>query len=374
MRRIRIERGIFKIEGEKENPYLVAVSVRHPQTRQRNYRQQRAANLTFARSLKTSLMQELRMAVTKGPDLMLSEFVRNHFYEHFKEESRPSTFKRSVSSIEANILPKLGHVKLKEITTKQIHDFLRGEDKRLSGQSRRHLLSFFRRIYRTAILLEHAVYNPAEAVPTPKIKRKTPLVLSEAEVKRLLAYLRENQPIMFCHAFLAVHTLARAGELRALTWADVDFVMNFINISKTDDPKTGLKDCPKNGEARKVPISPELKSVLLELKKLTYTNPSDLVLPHWREFADGEQGKPLKLILRALNMPPIRWHDLRATGITLMVTSGTAHSKIMKISGHKSISSFNIYLRLAGVDVAGATDHIFLLSDPEGKATDDQED
>ena len=157
-----------------------------------------------------------------------------------------------------------------------------------------------------------------------------------------------NHPIIFYHAFLAINTLARAGELRALLWSDIDFERGFISISKTCDPKSGLKNCPKNGEARLVPISPETKQVLLELKERTYTCDTDLVLPHWREFADGEQGKPLKLILRA-------------TGITLMLNTNMPHIKVMKISGHRSLSSFTIYIRLAGVDITGATDHITLL-------------
>src|SRR5262245_40284823 len=125
MKQVKVERGIFKIEGEKENPYLVLVSVRHPTTKKRHYRQQRVANLTLARSTKAELIQELRTFVTKGPALTLSEFIRNHFYAHFQEESRPSTFKRSVSVIEANIIPALGSRKLTEVTTKEIADLLR---------------------------------------------------------------------------------------------------------------------------------------------------------------------------------------------------------------------------------------------------------
>jgi integrase len=371
MKQVRVERGIFKLEGEKENPYLVLVSVRNPKTKKRHYRQQRVANITLARTTKSSLIQELRTSITKGPSLTLVEFVRNHFYPHFNENSSPSAYKRSVSVIEANIIKSLGNRKLTEITTKEIHDLLRIDASPLSSQSRRHILSHFRRIFKTAILFEFAVHNPADAVPTPKVKRKPPLVLSESDLKKLLSYLRENQPVMFYYAFLAVRTLARAGELRALTWADVDFERDLIDISKTDDPKTGLKDCPKNGEARKIPIDPETRAILLELRQLTYKTDSDLVLPHWREFAGGEQGKPLKLILSALGLTPIRWHDLRATGITLMLTKRTPHSVIMKISGHRSISSFNIYVRLAGVEVKGETDHIKLLDTDEDDESED---
>ena len=76
---------------------------------------------------------------------------------------------------------------------------------------------------------------------------------------------------MFYHAFLAVYTLARAGELRALTWADVDLEGMTISINKTCDPKTGIKNCPKNGESRLIPINAEIRKILLELREMTCT-------------------------------------------------------------------------------------------------------
>lgn len=190
----------------------------------------------------------------------------------------------------------------------------------------------------------------------PKIKRKEPLELTHEQVIKLLKYLRENHPIMFYHVALSVHSCARAGEVRALTWADVDLENDRISIAKTLDPKVGLKFYVKNGEPRKVPVNSELKSILLALREQTYTSPTDPVLPHWREFADGEQGKPLKIICRGLGIPPIRYHDLRATGITLMLLNNVPLAKVMLVAGHKRITSTQIYLRLSGVEAIDATE------------------
>jgi integrase len=82
--------------------------------------------------------------------------------------------------------------------------------------------------------------------------------------------------------------LARAGELRALTWADIDFSTRFITISKTRVPKTGLKLSTKSNDIRKVWINDELMELLKELEQATFSAPSDQVLPHWRESAQNE--------------------------------------------------------------------------------------
>ena len=99
-----------------------------------------------------------------------------------------------------------------------------------------------------------------------------------------------------------------------------------------------------------------LEKLLLELQHETFDGPMSYVLPYWREFASGEQGKPLKIICRALGIPEIKYHDLRATGITLMLGNGVALPAVMKTAGHKRISSTQVYLRLSGIEAEGATD------------------
>jgi integrase len=164
-------------------------------------------------------------------------------------------------------------------------------------------------------------------------------VLSEDQVKLLLGDLKENHTELFFHVALAVHTLARAGELRALTWADIDFSTRLINISKTRDPKTGLKLSTKGNEIRKVWINDELMELLKELKQTTFSASSDQVLPHWREFAQNEQGKPLKIFCQRLGLPLIRFHDLRASGITILLNRGVPLPQVMKLAMDSKINS-----------------------------------
>jgi integrase len=166
---------------------------------------------------------------------------------------------------------------------------------------------------------------------------------------------------MFYHVAIALHTMCRAGELRALTWADIDWQGRLLTVNKTRDAKTGLKLGTKNSESRKIPINNELLTILEELRRETFSAPSDPILPYWREFASGEQGKPLKLICQSLQLPPIRFHDLRATGITLLLMKGVALTRVMLVAGHKRISSTNIYLRASGREAEGATDCLQLL-------------
>jgi integrase len=63
---------------------------------------------------------------------------------------------------------------------------------------------------------------------------------------------------------LAMTSGLRHGEILALSKADIDQELPILLIRHSWSGKDGLKT-PKNGEARKVPVMPEIKEMLLEL-------------------------------------------------------------------------------------------------------------
>ena len=153
---------------------------------------------------------------------------------------------------------------------------------------------------------------------------------------------------------LAAKTGMRSGELYALTWGDVDFERNLITVSKQWTKKDGLT-ATKNRGNRIVPISQDLNKFLHELKHVETPN-SDPVLPRLVEWTHGEQSKVLREFCKATNIKEVKFHDLRATFITNMLSQGVPLVKVMSIVGHKKMETTDIYLRLAGVDIKGATD------------------
>ena len=110
----------------------------------------------------------------------------------------------------------------------------------------------------------------------------------------------------------------------------------------------------KSGDNRVVPISQDLRVFLIELKKAQ--KDQDSVLPHLVEWTHGEQAKVLKEFCKGIGITSVKFHDLRATFITNMLSQGVPLVKVMSIVGHKKMETTDIYLRLAGVDIKGATD------------------
>ena len=57
---------------------------------------------------------------------------------------------------------------------------------------------------------------------------------------------------------------------------------------------------------------------------------------------------------------PVRFHDLRASWATMMLSSGIEPYKVMAMGGWKDLKTMTIYCRKAGVDIKGITDHLNL--------------
>ena len=181
-----VERSIFKIGDGKESFYLVDVSIRN-KAGKRRFRQSKAPNLTVARTLREELKAALRKEMLSPPKITLEQFITNHYLAQLQERSRPSTFIRTRSCINANIISHLGSLDLRSLQTADIHNLLVSTLKHIKGQTKRHILASLRDICRLANLTGHLNFNPALSVPSPKLEKRNPLVLKEREVLSLLA-------------------------------------------------------------------------------------------------------------------------------------------------------------------------------------------
>jgi integrase len=156
---------------------------------------------------------------------------------------------------------------------------------------------------------------------------------------------------------LSLDTGLRNGELYALKWDSVDLKKRIIYITHSWNKINGLKET-KSGDDRVVEIAPSLLPILIDLKEKTT---DEFVLPRIRDWETGTQAKPLKEYLKTLNLPLIRFHDLRASWATIMLSKGIEPIKIMSMGGWKDLKTMQIYIRKSGINIQGITDKLTFL-------------
>ena len=207
-------------------------------------------------------------------------------------------------------------------------------------------------------------------VPAPKQK-----VLTSNEANTLLKEAQTCNHRFYAHWTVALFTGMRNGEIYALRVSDVDLEAGIIHVSKQFTSRDGLHET-KTNLSRVVPIADELKPLLkwfmskggfketlwkwkdeAKQEKVSFVW-ENLLLPRVREWKQGDQSRFLRDFCRGIGIPEVKFHDLRATFITNMLSKCVALNVVMSIVGHRRIATTDIYNRLAGVGVKGSTNKI----------------
>ncbi|MCB0347522.1 MAG: site-specific integrase [Bdellovibrionales bacterium] len=215
-------------------------------------------------------------------------------------------------------------------------------------------LKMIKRLFEMAVQEGILSKNPATglSVVVPKSVQK---VLTAEEAEILLKAAKETHHSFYPVWAFALMTGMRSGEMYALKWSDINFDTDVIHVNKQWTSKEGFGPT-KTRENRVVPISPDLRVFLKELK--LKTGDSEFVLPRLKRWTKGLQARVLKEFCKGLNITDIKFHDLRATFITNMLAQGVPLVTVMAIVGHARMSTTDVYLRLAGVNVRGATNKL----------------
>lgn len=237
------------------------------------------------------------------------------------------------------------------ITTQEIRQLIKTKVGDRSPTTQKNVLKFIRGVFKYGI--ELGVINRD---PCPQMKfqsgDKIKKVLTEEQVKLFLNKAKEFGWPWYPHVAMALYTGMRNGELYALTWDKVNLEQRTMLIDSSWNNRDGFK-CTKSGDDRIVEIAPNLVPIVANLKIIQAD--STFVLPRMSQWDEGRQAAAIQMFLAGLGLPLIRFHDLRATWATIMLSKGIEPAKVMVMGGWKDMKTLMIYLRKAGISIRGIT-------------------
>ena len=335
------------------NTWIAFFSKRHPVTRQPKslrrigYKTQAEARRA---EMELAVLVDRKLHETVAPKwLPLVEEYRNVSLD---KGMTAKTVENYYVCLKAHTFETWGDRFVDSITTEEIRALIKSRlgDKAASHQ--KNVLKFIRSVFRYA--LELGVINRN---PTPEMKfkfgDKIKRVLTEPQVEILLNKAKEYDWAWYPHVAMAVYTGMRNGELYALTWDKVNLDERTMLVDSAWNKKDGFKST-KSGDDRIAEIAPPLLPMLRELK-LKSTD-SHFVLPRLNQWNDGSQAAALRMFMIGLGLPVVRFHDLRATWCTLMLSKGIQPAKVMVMGGWKNLKTLMVYMRKAGIETRGITD------------------
>ncbi len=210
------------------------------------------------------------------------------------------------------------------------------------------------------------IESPGRGVSIPKVETKMQPILNRDEIKLFLRKAKETNHEYYYLWTVAVSTGCRSGELWALRWTDISFETKMISITKSFSSRLGCDKSTKTKESRQVPINAPLEMLLKELRLKTAS--TGYVLPRITSWRRGEASKVSRNFCEALGLPEITFHATRACFAVQCLLSGLDVLTTMKLGGWKNVKSFQHYVRLAGIDIQGATDRLDLIPETTNAA------
>lgn len=267
----------------------------------------------------------------------------------------PKTLQEYRSAVECRIIPALGRCKLDTLSPATIQaawsslltcDRKDGkEGQGLSPKSVRNCHGILRAALNTAV--RHGVIprNPCDLTELPRARKQESAVLDADQITRLLDAVRGTS--LYLPVLLAVTTGMRRGEVLALRWSDVDLEGGTITVARSVEQTKGqlrYKE-PKNGRTRKVTMPSFLS---LELRRHREETGRVVGLVVCNE--DGSPRSPTAVtqqfgrLVRTLDLPQVRYHDLRHSAATLLLRLGVELPVVSEVLGHSAVSTTaNIY-------------------------------
>lgn len=320
------------------------------------WRKRGVETLKKAQTMEFEFKRKLAVLKEQKVDPKFGEWYEECF-NILKLTYRPSTYLNYRCAIDKWVLKPWKELYLRDLGRAEIHILLyEGAGQAMSDNMRKYVLKVIKRMFQVAVDHEKLDRNPAQGM-TVKVPEPDKKVLTANEARIFLNEARATNHRFYPIWVMALFTGMRSGELYALQWANVDLENKIIHVGRSWSSKNGYTST-KNQKSRVVPISEELLHFLKEWKLGNSSRPDDFVLPHLVEWTRGTGAELTRMFCKSIGITEIKFHDLRATFITNLLVGGESLARVMAIVGHSDIDTTNIYLRLAGVDLKGATDRL----------------
>lgn len=304
------------------------------------------------RALRQAMADADRGLVFDADNLGLSEYLDRWLSDSVRDTVKVTTFERYEQITRLHLKPALGRLKLKAVTPAHVRSLYREKlEGGASPRTVRYIHTTLHKALKQAIADGLISRNVTEAVKPPQITKEEMHPLAPDEVKLLLETAAEDR--LEALYILAIHTGLRQGELLGLKWDDVDMETGTLQVRRTLSITEGgpVLSAPKTkGSSRSVQLTSKAVGALrshLERQLDEIDRVGSLYSENGLIFA-SETGECLdrrnitthrfKPLLKKASLPEIRFHDLRHTCATLLLSKNVNPKIVSEMLGHASIA------------------------------------
>lgn len=300
---------------------------------------------------------EFKAKLANGVDTTIPEASKKEdmtldalWVEYFDfAKSTKRSWKRDEQLWRIRIQPRLGHLKLSEITVRQIQTLMMDIRKEgLSGASADHHGQLMRRLSRQAVKWNYLDVSFANGIQLYHEFNQVNNIPNDVQLQKLLNVLQtdENRQICLLIQFLLM-TGARRGEAVNMKFTDVSIEQKLWTVPHLSS---------KSKRPRSIPLNESALAVLAQIDR----QPNDVYV-----FANPETGKPFVSVFKPWDrirtqagMPNLRMHDLRHAYASMCVNNGYTIYEVSQLLGHADTRVTQRYAHLSSSTMLNAANSI----------------
>ena len=310
--------------------------------------------------------------------MTVGEYLDRWLAVTVKGTVRTSTYERNEEIVRLHIKPSPGRVGLKKLTPAHVRGLYREKlDSGLAPATVRRIHSTLHKALSQAVS-DGIVPRNAAHVKAPRPAPEEIRPLSEDEARAFLEAARQSGERFEALYVLAITTGLRRGELLGLRWDDADLELGTLRVGRAlvrEGGRHTLGETKTRRGRRQINLTPRTVNALKAHRKKQLEEKmrlAGLYKDHSLIFASGVETpvnpenlvkRSFKPLLKKASLPEIRFHDLRHTCATLLLSRGVHPKLVQELLGHATIAmtldTYSHYLPSMGDQAAGAMGNAF---------------
>jgi integrase len=296
------------------------------------------------------------LPITRDERQTIAQYLQQ-WIKGVEPQIRPSSHRRYGNYVRLHLVPGLGKITLAKLTAQQLQAFYTAKlAEGLSSTTVHHMHCLLHRALKDAERMGLVQRNVTEQVRAPRRSTTEMQTLTQDQADSFLAAAQGDR--FYALYVLALTTGMRQGELLGLRWTDIDL----------DGPRPALQvrmALQEDAQHRLVIAEPKtphsrrrlhLTAIAVEALRAhrvrqheerlvlgaAWDASRDLVFPNTR----GGLMDPYKLvrfnfrpIVQRAGLPSLRFHDLRHTAATLLISHGIHHKVVSEMLSRADIAT-----------------------------------
>ncbi len=302
--------------------------------------------------------KEVEEGILQSKDIPIDSLMYKWLFQIKKNELKPSSF-QSYEGTFRNYIKDSDIADIKVYNTKsiQIQEYYNKLGKTKSYSQIKKLHKLLKQFFIYAENEGYIIKNPCNNITIPNKQSKTKSdnieYFSEEEIEKLKAAFENNK--FYNLILVALGTGLRQGELLALKWENVNLKDKYIEVKESvkkvyvfdsygNKKLETIYQKPKSlSSIRKVDLPDKIIDILSNMNKNT-------VFVFEDENGNPYSAKTLfgnwKKVLNDHNIPYKKFHSLRHTYATMLLTKGVDLKTVQDLMGHSDITITQIYLHV----------------------------